>query len=490
MFQITTLVCGFVLPILILGAYGSPVNGLVSSIGQFLALISFLELGVGSVLQSALYKPLAEKDDAEISRILKSGNSFFTKLAIILLGYVVVLSIVYPFFTMKEFDWIFTATLVLSMSISTFAQYFFGITDRLLLMADQKGYIQYISQIIALIINTLSCLIVIRLNGSIQIVKLTTSIVFLSRPLIVHFYVKKHYKIDKKIIVESEPIKQKWNGVAQHVAYVILDNTDIVVLTLLSTLSNVSIYSVYFLVVNGVKGLFLSCTTGIQSVMGELYAKNEEEKLKRVFGHVEFTIHTFTSLIFALTAVLIVPFISVYTSNITDANYYQPVFAYLLVGAHAFHCLRLPYNLMILAGGHYRQTQWCFIIAAAINIAISVACVFAFGLIGVAIGTLVSMAYQTIWMAFYNSKELARWPVWKFFKQLFIDLLIVTAIYLSTFWIKLNALSYFDWFIMALKVGSIGLGVTTIIACIFYFGEVKAIVLALKGILFRKKNSN
>ena len=42
--QVTTLICGFILPRIFLKYYGSEVNGLVSSITQFLGVISFLEL--------------------------------------------------------------------------------------------------------------------------------------------------------------------------------------------------------------------------------------------------------------------------------------------------------------------------------------------------------------------------------------------------------------------------------------------------------------
>ena len=67
-FQVTTIICGFILPRLILKAFGSEVNGLVNSITQFLGIISFLELGVGSVIQSSLYKPLADKDENQSKR--------------------------------------------------------------------------------------------------------------------------------------------------------------------------------------------------------------------------------------------------------------------------------------------------------------------------------------------------------------------------------------------------------------------------------------
>lgn len=83
------------------------------------------------------------------------------------------------------------------------------------------------------------------------------------QPFLVYLYVRSHYKIDKHIKYTKEPIAQKWNGIAQHVAAVILDGTDTIVLTLFATLSDVSIYSVYYLVVKGVKQLFLSMTNGM-----------------------------------------------------------------------------------------------------------------------------------------------------------------------------------------------------------------------------------
>ena len=101
-FQVTTLICGFVLPRLILGSFGSEVNGLVNSITQFLHIIAFLELGVGAVVQSSLYKPLADADDDGISKIITSANKFFVKIAIILLAYVVVLIFIYPAFAGKS----------------------------------------------------------------------------------------------------------------------------------------------------------------------------------------------------------------------------------------------------------------------------------------------------------------------------------------------------------------------------------------------------
>ena len=471
-YQITTIVCGFILPRLILTAFGSDVNGLTNSIAQFLGIISFLELGVGAVVQSSLYKPLAEHDDDQVSRVIMSANRFFRTIAGILLVYVILLVIFYPIITKQSFGYAYTATLIVVISISSFAQYYFGIVNRLLLTADQHGYIQYNAQTVAIILNTIMCFLLIKLGFGIHAVKLTTSLIYLLQPFVIYLYVRKHYRINRKITYSEEPIKQKWNGIAQHVAAVILDGTDIVVLTVFSSLSAVSIYSVYFLVVKGVKQLFLSMTNGIQSLMGELWASGEEKSLKELFGWTEWTIHTGTTFVFGVAAITVVPFVKVYTKGVMDADYIQPLFAALLVAANAGHCLRLPYNLMILAAGHYKQTQSNYIVASVLNIVISIVMVTRFGLIGVAIGTLIAMLYQTVWMALYDSKNLIKWPFKNFLKQVMVDVITALAMVLATMKIEMTAVSYGAWVIYATIVSAISIMAVIIVNLIFYRNNV------------------
>ncbi len=466
--QIVTIICGFILPRLILEAYGSEINGLVNSILQFLQIISFLELGVGAVVQSALYEPLADKNSTATSKIMASAQKFFGKLAMILLVYVIVLMICYPFIAKQDHGRVYTALLIAAISISSFAQYYFGIADSLLLRADQRGYIQYTAQLVTVILNTVACVILIKAGASIHFVKLTTSLIYLARPIVIRIYVNKRYSLDRHIKYEGEPIRQKWNGVAQHMAAVVLDGTSNIVLTLFSTLSNVSIYSVYHLVVYGVKNLFLSMTGGIQSLIGELWAREEIQELKKTFGWFEWVLHTVTVFVFGCTGLLILPFVKVYTAGITDVNYMEPLFAVLITLANAFHCLRIPYSVMILAGGHYKETQSNYIIAAILNITISVICVILFGLAGVAIGPLVAMVYQTVWMANYVSKNLIKWSFKNFLKQTAIDAITLTLAILATFWIKLSDVSYFSWVIMALKVAVIFALIIISVNLVFY----------------------
>lgn len=312
------------------------------------------------------------------------------------------------------------------------------------------------------------CVFLINFGATIHTVKLTTSLIYLLRPIFLRYYVNKNYFIDRHIKYDEEPIKQKWNGVAQHVAAVILDSTDNIVLTIFSTMSNVSIYSVYNLVVYGVKQLFMSMTNGIHSLIGELWAKQELVELKKVFGWFEWIIHFATVIAFGCTGCLIIPFVAVYTKGINDAMYIQPLFAVLIVMAHAGHCLRLPYNIMILAGGHYKQTQKNYVVAAVLNIVVSIVTVVLWGLVGVAIGTLIAMIYQTVWMALYDSKNLIKWPFKNFIKQILVDSFTVISAAMVCLAFDMSAVNYVSWIILAIKVACVWVLIAVIVNLLFY----------------------
>ena len=478
--QVTTVICGFILPRSFLEHYGSDVNGLTQSIAQFLSIISFLELGVGQVIQSSLYTPLASGDTENVSKMLKSGTNYFRKIACTIIGYVIILGVFSPYIFGDKYELTYTITLILIMGIGSFAQYYFGLIDKILLAADERGYAQYGVTIIVQIINVVVVLYFIQQGSSIQIVKLISALIFLLIPIFVRIYVNKNYKIDRKIKYDEDPIKQKWSGIAQHVSSVVLEGTDVVILTIFSTLSNVSIYSVYYMVVSGVRQLYTAATAGVQSKIGKLWAKGEQQIITDVFQGVEVILHFAVVFLFSCIAILVVPFVQVYTYGITDCNYIQPVFAMVLTLAYAIRSLRTPYNIMVLAASHYKQTQTCHIIAAILNIVISIVAVMIWGLVGIAIGTLVAFVFQTAWIMIYTSKHLLNRSIIKIIQLVAVDLLAVVLIYVSTFWISMREISYLGWFLMAVCVAGIAFLVITILAIVFYFPRLKTLIRALK----------
>ena len=91
--------------------------------------------------------------------------------------------------------------------------------------------------------------------------------------------------------------------------------------------------------------------------------------------------------------------------GINDVNYIRPQFAVLLTISYTVYCLQIPYHIMVLAVGHYKQTQKYFITASLINLSVSILTVYKFDIIGVSIGTLAAMTYQMIVLLRYTMKN-------------------------------------------------------------------------------------
>jgi len=263
--QIITIICSFIIPKLIISNYGSSVNGLVSSITQFLAFITLLEAGFGPVIKSCLYKPIANNDKDKIIKILKSAEKIFRKISYIFILYIIVLCVILPLKLTNEFDKVFTLSLIIIISISTFFEYYLGMVYKLYLLAEQKTYVIAIIQILTLILNTITVCILVYFKQSIQVVKLASSLIFVLRPILQTIYVKKKYNINLKNENSDYKIEQKWDGLAQHIAYVAHNNADVVILTLCGSLSQVSVYYIYSMIVNTLKNIVLSFVGGLDS---------------------------------------------------------------------------------------------------------------------------------------------------------------------------------------------------------------------------------
>ena len=293
-------------------------------------------------------------------------------------------------------------------------------------------------------------------------------------------YVHKHYKIDKKIKIIEEPIKQKWNGFSQHLASVICQNIDVVVLTMCSSLKNVSIYSVYYSITNGVEQIIMTAATGLEALFGNMIAKGEQEKLLKIFNAVEWIVHTGVTFVFTIAVITIVPFISVYTRGITDANYIAPLFGMLLVVAYGTECLRVPYFRVIKAAGHFKETQNGAFISAGLNIVITVTLVFKLGLVGVALGTLVAMLYHTCYFVWYLKKNILNRSVKYFVKYVITDIVVAVVSYWLTKNLTMSVESYLAWVMLAMEVTIIVLLVTAIVNVLIYREQVKNVFALLK----------
>lgn len=469
--QIVAIVCGLITPRLILETFGSTYNGVVASATQFLNMINILTLGITAATRVALYKPLADNDVLAVSSIVKSTKKYMRKVAVGVIIYAVVLCVVYPFISKSDLTKIQSASLIAIVSIGTFANYFFGISDMTLLQADQSTYVINITNIIKTIANTICVALLITLDCSIYTVKLGSSIVFFIAPALLSIYVKKRYSITSKCSFNDSGIKGRKATAFHAISNIIHDNVALVTLTFFTDAQIISVYTVYYFVVGKIKALLAVFTSGMEAAFGDMWAKEEYDLLNRNFRIYEYMLFSFTTVVFSCVSVLLLPFVAVYTKGINDVNYIFPSLAVTITVAEAMYCVRQPYLTLVYSTGSFKETKVGAAIEAIINIVVSVLMVNLIGIIGVVIGTLVANTFRTIQFSLFVSNKILKRSIkdiiYRFFWMLITIIMIVI---LSTIINRIFSfeISWFGWLLEAIIVFMVSVVVTLIMSIAFY----------------------
>lgn len=447
--EIITVLSGFIVPKMFIEHFGSDVNGLVNSISSFIGYITLLQTGVGSVVKSSLYKPLANGDNETISSVVRTSEKFFGKIGMITVVYVLFLAILFPTVIAPTYGFAYTASLVCIVSLSTLAQYFFGISYQMLVEADQRGYIYSVFQILTIVVNTVFVIIMIRKNYSIQVVKLATASFYVARPILMGLYVRKKYKIDTKAKIDNNLISQRWDSFTHGIATFIHTKTDVFVLTIFSTLTNVSIYSVYAMVTAGLNSVITAVDKSVRGAFGNIIARNENENLISSFNAYNCLIHMLCTVCFSTANATVFRFIDVYTKGVSDAVYRQPLFGVLIITAEYIYCMRSPYYSIIFTAGKFKETKISACIEALLNILVSCILVRKAGLIGVAIGTLIAMIYRTGSFIWYLSNNVLYLDVHYQIKRYCVSIVTYVACSFLSSKIQMVVYNYGQWVVYA-----------------------------------------
>lgn len=488
MLQIVNLICGLILPRLILSTYGSDVNGMVSSITQFLSLIALLDGGLGGVIRAAYYKPFAEGDADKISAVYNASNKFYRQLTMVFLVYICVLAASFPLLSKNDYDYWFTFSLVVIISLATIMQYFWGQTQKLLVFSNQKGYVQIFTQILTIILNTIISAALIKCGASIHLVKFGAAIAYIIQPLILGLYIKKNYKINKMIKPDEAAIGQRWSALGQHIAFYIHSNTDIAILTLFTSLKEVSVYAVHKIVVNGLTSLVSGVIGNTEATFGDLLARGEKDQFIKEFKTIDMMSKILSTVIFSTGVVLITQFVQIYVKGVQDVNYYRPAFSVIFCMSEWIYCIGLNYNNVIVSVGHFRQTTKYSIIEAVINIILSLVLVSKMGIEGVVLATLIAMAYKMIVNVIYINKNIIYIDIIYTIRSLVASSLAAMLSFVLFKWIyTISVNNYLTFFASAFFIVIVISVINLLVFALLCHNEFKIMAFKFKKILNKAK---
>ncbi len=406
--QIIATLSGIIIPKLIINVYGSALNGMVSSIGQFLIYAGLVEAGIGNAAVIALFRALSEDADRNVSIVLSETAKRYQKSGIIYTILSFAIACIYPLFVKEEVDYFFAFSMTLILACVGVIDYLVIGKYKVLLIADNRYYIINFAKVIASCVLVCGSIWLLLNHKSLIIVKGLAIITHIGEALFIKGYVKVRYP--KYSFKEEERIKfeQQSSALLVQICMLITYNTDLIVMTLMfkgNTLLEISVYSVYSLVLSFCKNMMSVFTTGINATFGELYAKKELELLEKRFKHYELVFYICLFTIYTCFFVLILPFVRCYVGNVSDVNYVRRDLAIMFGCAGILSQVKDAHGTLVVEGcGAYREVRKYAVYEAFSNLLLSLVLVGKLGILGVVIGTVISHVFMDYGIIKYGSR--------------------------------------------------------------------------------------
>lgn len=445
--QIVTMIAGFIIPKIMIEVYGSDINGMVSSIGQFISYFTLVEAGISGAVVYSLYRPLAERNHLAINRILVAARNFYWQSGYIFVGLTCFFAIVYPFFVIVDTlpSWEI-GLLVLIMGVSGALDFFTLAKYQALLTAAQKMYVISLASTSAVIVNTIIIALLSIWKVDIVLVRfIALSSVFL-RTFLLWRYVRKTYTfIDYSVEPNNHALDRRWDALFLNVLGPVQQGTPIILTTIFSTLKMVSAYAIYNLVMSGINALLSVFISGLSASFGDVLAKNEKDILRRAYNEFEACYYALIAGVYGVTLSTITPFVCVYTKNAVDMDYNLPWLGFLLAFNGLLYNLKTPQGMMVISAGLYKETKWRSFTQTMIVVVGGIIGGVLWGLPGILLGEILSNIYRDIDLGYYIPKYLiGTRPIQSYSRMLFCCILVV-LIYIPSFFITWNFTSFLDW---------------------------------------------
>ena len=486
--QIVTLAAGLIMPRAMLLAYGSEVNGLVTSITQFVTYINLVEAGLSGATTYALYKPLADRDHDAISGVVSAAYKFYLQASAIVMALVCVLAVAYPLYIQSESMSALEMGLLVvcigangALEFSTLAKY------RVLLTADQKTYIVSMGTIVYTILNTLIVVGLAYAGVSVVVMKAVALTAMWVRSLILMIYCRRHYKnLNYKAKPNTKALNKRWDALFLQILGVIHRGAPSLLITvILKDLKLVSVYTVFNMVTSGMNNVMNIFKTGVSASFGEVIARKEVQTLQKAYGEFEFMFYKLIAVAYSTCVVMIMPFINIYTRGITDVNYNLPLVGFLFAVDGIFYSLKTPGGMLFIAAGMYRETRVQTIIEGLIMVVGGAILAKPMGITGILLASVLSNLYRAIELAFFVPHNITKAAVSGTFRKILMMLLTI-GISVAPFWfIKISADNYLQWAVCSMGVVAYTALVTLTIGFLFEKDDMKSVLRRIKRILKR-----
>lgn len=404
------------------------VNGLFTNI---LMVFSLADLGVGTAIIYSLYKPIAVGDREKIQALMNLYAAAYKIIGLVIIGLGLVMTPFLEIFVKTDQE-IPDLKLIFMLFVMNTASTYFLSYKGTLITAHQKNYIVtnvvystsilcYAIQIVIMTV-TKNYVFTLSIQVGTNMLQNVITMIIANR---MFPYIKGRNKMRLRQRERKKIFKNVRSLLFYRMGQVIINGTDNIVISSMVDIVAAGVYSNYLLLTTTIKNLLQQVFHAITASIGNLSAVETTEKKYHAYNVVYFGNFWMFGFATACFWALFNPFISLWIGDkmlLSDDVVMLIVLNFYLVGMRN---VNITFRDTM---GVFKQGRFVPLIAAAVNIVVSILLAPSFGMLGVFIGTAVSTVATLFWLEpVILFKHGFKRSVWPYFTK-YIAYLVVTII--------------------------------------------------------------
>ena len=312
-------------------------------------------------------------------------------------------------------------------------------------------------------------------------VQIANFVMVIVKVIVTYSYCKKKYPwIVYKKNADKNLLEQRGAFIIHEVSTAIFYNTDVFIISTFCGLLLSSVYGVYNLVFSALNTLVNTANGGLGFLLGQNHYKDHKKFL--LLYETYDTIYTMVVfIIFSIAYILAIPFVALYTRDITDTNYIIPYVPLLFSVINIMSGTRAVASRLITVTGNARKTQGRSLAEAIINLIASLVLVQFFGIYGVLAGTSIARLYRMNDMLIFASRHILKRKVIAGYKNIFVNGLLFIGIVLINENITLHVGGYGSFVVHGIVISAIVAAAYFLLNCICNMRLLKNVKVVLQA---------
>lgn len=377
------------------------INGLFTDILNVLALS---ELGVGTAITYALYKPIAERNVELQKSLMRMYRQFYRIVAAIVLcgGFMVI-----PFLDVliRNPTQVEHLTLIYLMYLLNSVLSYLLVYKKTLVDAHQLSYIGVMYQTVFLLLQNVAQIWILLCTRNFFLFVAAMIFCTLANNICISGKADRLYPYLKEDKVQELPKEEKQSvygnirAMLMHkIGNVIVSNTDNLLLSSLVGIVSVSRYSNYFLIIGSVRQVLNQMFQGITASVGNLGVEEGKERVRKIFEASFFM----GQWMFGLSAICLYELVDIFV-EISFGPQYVFTRDVTLILCLNFYLTGMRQAVLVFRDsmGLFRYDRYKSLAEAAINLVVSIILGRQLGTLGIFLGTMISTITTSFWVEPY-----------------------------------------------------------------------------------------